>query len=628
MARKKQFKAESQRLLDLMINSIYTNKEIFLRELISNASDATDKLYFKSLQDGSMDVDKDSLKIEIDIDKENRHLIIKDHGIGMDEKELEQFLGTIAKSDSHAFKNALEEDSDVDVIGQFGVGFYSAFMVSSQVEVISRAFGSDEAYKFTSNGLDGYRIEEAEREDHGTTVICTIKESTDDDNYDQYLESFTLQHLIKQYSDYIRYPIVMDVEHYDEEESTFERETINSMIPLWKRSKSDVSEEELNQFYKDKFHDYEDPFKTIRMSVEGNPSFDALLFIPKHVPMNFYSTQYEPGLQLYSRGVFIMDHNKSLIPEHFRFVRGLVDSPDLNLNISREILQNDRQLTLISNRIERKIRTELETMLKNDREAYQELWEQFGMTIKYGLYSSFGMKRDELQDLLLFRSSHDESYHTLKEYVSRMKEDQTEIFYVAGESVSKCQMLPQTEFVTDKGYEVLYLTDEIDEFVIQILQSYEEKGFKSINQGDLDLIDEETKEKISKKTEEAQSLISALKDSLSSKVDEVRLSTRLVNHPVCLVSEDGMSFEMEKVLNAMPDSQEEFKAKRILEINPDHELLGALEAIYEKDASLLDTYATVLYDQACLIEGLPIEDPVDFSKKIAGLMVESSKKLS
>ncbi|QIK68900.1 molecular chaperone HtpG [Erysipelothrix sp. HDW6C] len=618
MARKKQFKAESQRLLDLMINSIYTNKEIFLRELISNASDATDKLYFNSLQDTSVQLNKEDLKIEIAIDKENRTLTISDSGIGMSEKELEDYLGTIAKSDSHAFKSALESgEDDVDIIGQFGVGFYSAFMVASEVSVTSRVYGSDEAFKFVSNGLDGFTVSAAERASHGTTIVLKIKENGEGENYDEFLEDYQIRSLIKQYSDYIRYPIVMDVEG--------EEVTLNSMIPLWKRSKSDVTEEELNQFYREKFHDYDDPFKTIQMKVEGNPSFDALLFIPKHVPMNFYSQQYEPGLQLYSRGVFIMDHNKSLIPDHFRFVRGLVDSPDLSLNISREILQHDRQLSLISNRIEKKIRSELELMLKNKREDYETFWSNFGMPIKYGLYSQYGSNRAELQDLLMFKSSHDEKLTTLAEYVARMKEDQTEIFYVSGENEAKVKMLPQTEFVLSKGFEVLYLTDEIDEFVIQILQQYDEKSFKSISQGDLDIDDEATKEVVEKRTEETKDLIEQLKVALNGKVDDVKLSSRLLNHPVGLVSEEGMSFEMEKVLNQMPDNPNEFKAKRILEINPNHPLLEALERVYAKDPEQLDSLAAILFDQASLIEGLPIEDAVLFSQRLAQLMIDAAK---
>lgn len=608
----KQFKAESKRLLDLMINSIYTNQEIFLRELISNASDATDKLHFKGLQDTDVNVNNDDLKIELSVDAEKRQLIIRDHGIGMTKEGLESNLGTIAQSDSYAFKEAIENGDDVDIIGQFGVGFYSAFMVSSKVEVISRAYGSDDAYVFESNGIDGYSIKKAELDSHGTLITLTLKENAGDIDYDKYLDSFTLKSLVKQYSDYVRYPIVM------------EDETINSMIPLWKRSKQNVTQEDLDTFYIEKFHDFEKPMRTIQMKVEGNPSFDALLYIPNRVPMNFYSQQYEPGLQLYSRGVFIMDHNKSLIPEHFRFVRGLVDSPDLSLNISREILQNDQQLSLIANRIERKIRGELELLLKNDESAYKEFWKNFGLPIKYGLYSSYGMKRDVLEDLLMFNSSRDNDLVTLNQYVEAMKDDQEVIYYVSGTSLEKVKHLPQTEFVVSKGYDVLYLVDEIDEFVIQVLSQYKDKAFKSISQGDLGLDDEETIEKLDKRQEEAVGLLSKLKEALEGKVDEVKLSTRLGTHPVGLVSEEGISLEMERVLSQMPDQNQDFKAKRVLEINPDHALLNALEKVYEKDNLRIDDLALVLYDQACLIEGLPIEDPIEFSKRLAQLMIDAS----
>ena len=618
----KQFKTESKRLLDLMINSIYTNKEIFLRELISNASDASDKLYFKSLQDTEMGIDKDDMKITIDVDKDARTITISDKGIGMNQTEMESYLGTIANSDSHAFKEALENEDNnpVDVIGQFGVGFYSAFMVSDKVEVLSKAYGDEKAYKFTSSGLEGYEIEEAEKDSHGTTIICHLKENTEDEEYDEFLEDYTLRSLIRKYSDYIRYPILMK---QLDEESDEEWETINSMIPLWRRSKSDVSQEELNDFYKSKYYDFEEPLKTIQMKVEGVPSFDALLYIPKKIPANFYSTVYDPGLDLYSRGVYIMENNKDLIPEHFRFVRGLVDSPDLSLNISREILQHDRQLAVISKRIERKIKSELELMLRNDRDSYEEFWENFGMSIKYGAYSDFGMNKDKLQDLILFKSSHELNYVTLKEYVDRMPEDQNDIFYVSGETLEQCRTSPQAEFVQSKGYEVLYLTDEIDEFTLQMLQNYEEKPFKSVQQSDLDLVDEETKKDIAKKEEASKDLLEAIKEALSGKVDDVKLSTRLVNHPVCLVSDDGLSFEMEKVLNAIPDNPEAVKATRILEINPNHDVLKALEDIYEKDEKAVNDYASILYDQACLIEGLPLEDPVEFSKKISELMIKT-----
>lgn len=627
MTRKKQFKAESKRLLDLMINSIYTNKEIFLRELISNASDALDKLHFKSLQDGSIDLKREDFKINVSVDKKQRMLIISDNGIGMDEKELDQYLGTIAKSDSFDFKNGVDES---EIIGQFGVGFYSAFMVSDEVRVVSKRFGTDEAYQFESDGLDGYRIEPSERETHGTTIYCKIKEDTDDVDYSKYLDAFELEQLIKTYSDYIQYPIVLKKEALidDEEKGVKEgdliEEIVNTMVPLWKRSKQDLSDDDLNNFYKEKFYDFEDPIKTIHMNVEGVPSFNALLYIPSRLPMNFYSSQFEPGLQLYSRSVFIMDHNKDLLPDHFRFVRGLVDSPDLSLNISREILQHDQQIKVISRRIERKIQSELELMLKNDRENYELFWEQFGLTLKYGAYDQFGMHKEKLQDLLLFHTSSG-SLRTLKEYVEAMKEDQKEIFYVVGESLEKCENLPITEYVLSKGYEVIYLVDDIDEFVVQVLHSYDEKQFKSITQGNLDLMDEEQKENLEAKKESAKNLLEALDEALKDKVDGVQLSTRLVSHPVSLVSDEGLSLEMERVLKQMPDATDVPKAKRILEINPDHELLGALETIYEQAPEKLTSYAGLLYDQACLIEGLELEDPVGFSQNMARLMVEVSK---
>lgn len=614
MTRKKQFKAESKQLLDLMIHSIYTNKEIFLRELISNASDAMDKLYFKGLQDASALKDKDSFKINLAVDKENRTIIISDTGIGMSAKELEENLGTIAKSDSKQFKEALEkDDTSVDIIGQFGVGFYAAFMVSDSVEVISRKDGETNATKFISNGVDGFTIETSERDVQGTTVICKIKKSTEEEDYDVYLEANHLKHLVTQYSDYVRFPIELD------------GEVINSQIPLWKRSKADISEADLNQFYQDKFHDFQEPMKAIQMSVEGTTSFDALLYIPNHMPQNFFSMSYEPGLQLYSRGVFIMEHNKNLIPEHFRFVRGLVDSPDLPLNISREILQNDRQIKMISNRIERKIKDELERLKRDDRETYDGFWNNFGLSIKYGVYSEFGAHKEKLKNLLLFHSSHGEALVSLEEYVSRMKEDQKEIYFIAGETQAKCEMQPQTEFVRAQGFEVLYFTDEIDEFVIQVLHEFEEKHFKSISSADLDIVDEQAQELVKEKTESSQDLLTALKEALEGKVDDVVFSSKLLNHPVALVSEEGLSFEMEKVLNAMPDGPEGIKAKRILELNPNHPIVESLEFALENKDERLVSFAKTLYDQACLIEGLALENPVEFSQRIADLMVMGSK---
>lgn len=627
MTRKKQFKAESKRLLDLMINSIYTNKDIFLREIISNASDAIDKLHFKSLQDGTIELNRDDYKIELSIDRSKRQLIIKDNGIGMNDKELQDYLGTIAKSDSFDFKNGNE---DSEIIGQFGVGFYSAFMVSDSIRVESKHFGEDASYAFTSTGLDGYTIEPVEKETHGTTIYCTLKENTETYNYDQYLDYNTIRDLVKTYSDYIQYPIILKEPALFEDEEKGIKEgdilenTLNSRVPLWKRSKSDIKTEDLNQFYKEKFYGYDDPLKTIHMRVEGVPSFDALLYIPSVTPMNFYSNQYESGLQLYSRGVYIMEHNKDLLPDHFRFVRGLVDSPDLSLNISREILQNDHQIKTIAKRIEKKIQSELELMLKNDRENYESFWNNFGSTLKYGVYDHFGMHKEKLQDLLMFTTSLGK-LSTFKEYIARMKVDQETIYYVVGDSVEKCENLPITEYVLSKGYEVLYLSDPIDEFVVQILNQYDGKSFQSITQGDLDLMDDDQKESLESKTEDHKDLIEALEKSLEGKVTRVKLSTRLGSHPVSLVSDAGISIEMEQVLSQLSDAQDVPKASRILEINLDHDVLKALQNVYENQPDGLKGYAQLLYDQACLIEGLALEDPVAFSQNMARLMVEVSK---
>lgn len=622
MAKTKQFKAESKRLLELMIHSIYTHKEIFLRELVSNASDALDKIYFKSLEDDSVQIDRTQLNITLSVDKENRTVTITDNGIGMTQNELEENLGTIAKSGSHAFKQALDKaKDDIDIIGQFGVGFYSAFMVSSSVKVISKSVFSETAYCFESTGVEGYSISETTRDSHGTTIICTIKDNTEDENYDEFLETYRIRSLVKQYSDYIRYPIMMAKDAEENEE--FEMETLNSMIPLWKRSKSDVSEEDYENFYKDKFMDWEKPAKVIHMQVEGNVSFQSLMFIPSKTPFNFYSNEYEKGLQLYSRGVFIMDKAKDLIPDYFRFVKGLVDSPDLSLNISREILQHDRQLKVIASRLEKKIKSELLSMLKLERETYESFWKNFGLQIKYGIYQDFGAHKELLEDLVLFTSSRDQKLVTLEEYVARMSEDQKEIYYIAADSVEKCEAFPQAERVKDKGYEILYLVDDVDEFVISIMQQYKDKPFKSLNQGNLDLMDESEKQAIEEKAKESKDLFETLKEVLKSKVEDVRLSTRLKSHPVCLVSEEGLSFEMEKVLSQMPDANENMKAKRILEINPEHPLLETLKRVSESHPEKLKDLASLLYDQACLMEGLPIEDPVAFSKRMAELMVEA-----
>lgn len=618
MAENKPFKAESQRLLDLMINSIYTNKDIFLRELISNASDACDKLYFASLEDDSITIDRTKLHIEVSVDKEARTISIKDNGIGMNLEEMEENLGTIAKSGSLAFKQALEKGvNDIEIIGQFGVGFYSAFMVSDKVTVVSKKINSEKAFIFESQGIDGYIVDEADKEDVGTIITCHIKQNFGEDDFDRFLESYNIRSLIKQYSDYIRYPIMMKKEDGEE------IETLNSMIPLWKRSKSDITEDEYNAFYKEKFYDFEDPAKVIHMNVEGSLSFTALMYIPKKAPFNFYSNEFEKGLQLYSKGVFIMDKAKDLVGDHFRFVRGLVDSPDLNLNISREILQQDRQLKSIAQRLEKKIKSELISLLTSNRESYEAFYKAFGNQLKYGLYQSYGLNKELLIDLVLFYSSHEMKFVTLAEYVTRMKDDQKEIYFISANTIEQADRLPASERVKDKGYEILYLVDDIDEFVLQMVRDYQEKTFKSINQGDLDLSNETEKEAIKDASEKSKDVLEALKEKLKDKVEDVRLSTRLKSHPVCLVSTEGVSFEMEKVLSQMPDSKDQnIKAKRILELNPDHPLLGTLIRLHDNKSKVLDDIADVLYDQACLIEGLPIEDPAGFALKLSHLLTQ------
>lgn len=642
---KKQFKAESKRLLDLMINSIYTHKEIFLRELISNASDAIDKLYYQALTDNLSDVDTSGFKIYLEADKENRTLTIRDNGLGMNKAELEDNLGTIAKSGSLAFKQKIEEaqkDQDVDIIGQFGVGFYSAFMVASRVDVTTKKYGEDTAYLWSSDGQDGYTIDECEKDSNGTEIVLYLKDNTDDENYDEYLQQYELERLVKKYSDYIRYPIEMWVESSkrvdsDEEtedgkpaepkyETVKELKTLNSMVPLWKRNKSEITKEEYDEFYKNKFIDFTSPQRVIHTSVEGAVSFTTLMFIPGKAPFNYYSQDYKKGLQLYSRGVFIMDNAEELIPEHFRFVKGLVDSQDLSLNISREMLQHDRQLKVIANRIEKKIKSELLLMLRNEREEYEKFWNNFGLQIKFGIYNDFGANKEMLQDLLLFYSSKEQKLVTLDEYVSRMEEGQEHIYFMSGDKIELIDNLPQVKKVKDKGYEILYLTDNVDEFALQVLMNYKEKTFKNISQGDLDLDSEDEKKELEKKTEENKDLLGGLKEALGDKVKEVKISSRLVDDPVCLSSDEGMSFEMEKVLSAMPEGNPYgMKATRILEINPNHEIFTALQKVYEQDKDAVKDYAELLYDQALLIEGFPIENPTEFSKKICEFMVRASK---
>ena len=627
--RTKQFKAESKRLLDLMINSIYTHKEIFLRELISNASDAIDKLYSRSLTEQLSDVDRDQFAIHIIPNKEQRTLTLTDNGCGMTREELENNLGTIAKSGSLAFKKEHEPQEDVDIIGQFGVGFYSAFMVSDCVTVISRAYGSEEAYRWQSRGADGYTLEPCEKDETGTVIILNIKEDTEDEHYSEFLETYRLQGLIKKYSDYIRYPIRMEVEKSrpqpdqpEEYETYTEEETVNSMVPLWRRSKSELKPEDYTSFYKEKFFDFEDPLRVIHSSTEGAATYNALLFIPARAPYNYYTRDYEKGLQLYASGVLIMDKCADLLPDCFSFVKGLVDSQDLSLNISREMLQHDRQLKIIASRLEKKIKSELQSMLENDREKYESFYKNFGLQLKYGAYSDYGERKELLKDLLLFYSSTEKKLVSLKEYRERMKEDQEFLFYACGDSVEHLDRLPQAEAVKDKGYEILYLTDDVDEFVLRVLDTYDGKSFKSVSAGDLDLASEEEKEEEKKQTEEHKELFDFLRDSLDGKVKEVRLSKRLKTHPVCLTADGALSLEMEKVLGAMPGADGNAKAERVLEINESHPIFSTLTRLYDSDKEKLGNYARLLYDQALLIEGLPVEDPVEFSTLICRLMAE------
>lgn len=632
---KKQFKAESKRLLDLMINSIYTHKEIFLRELISNASDAVDKLYYKTITEGDTGISRDDFGIRIEADRENRTLRIIDNGMGMTREELEKNLGTIAKSGSLDFKSEMDKKDEIDIIGQFGVGFYSAFMVSDKVSVLSRAYGSDEAYMWESSGADGYTITEAEKDSNGTEITLTLKEDTNDENYSEYLDTYKIKSLITKYSDYIRYPIQMMVEKHrlkpgcedkkpeEQEYETYqELETLNSMVPLWKKNKSEIKDEDYNEFYKDKFYDFTDPAKVIHTDVEGVVSYTALLFIPGQAPFNYYTKDYEKGLQLYSSGVLIMDKCPDLLPDYFSFVKGLVDSQDLSLNISREMLQHDRQLRAIAQRLEKKIKSELLSMLKTDREKYISFFKNFGLQLKYGLYDSFGANKETLRDLLMFYSSTEKALVTLSEYVSRMKHEQKYIYYASGETVEQIDRLPQTELLKEKGYEILYLTDSIDEFALQVMREFDEKQFKSVSGEDLDIEEsKEEKEAAEKQAEESKDLLEFMKESLDGKVSEVKLSHRLKSHPVCLTSKGGLSIEMEKVLNAMP-TDEKVQAERVLEINAKHPVLEKLKKEYDTDKDTVKKYTALLYDQARLIEGLPIEDPVEFSNAVCELMTK------
>ena len=622
----KQFKAESKRLLDLMINSIYTNKEIFLRELLSNASDAIDKLYYQSLTDKSIKVNKKDLCIKIEIDKENRLLKIIDTGIGMNKEELENNLGMIAKSGSLQFKEENEKKKDVNIIGQFGVGFYSSFMVSDDVTVISKKYNEEDAYKWESTGAEGYTITKDEKDTYGTTIILKIKSDNEEYNYSDFLDTYTIETLVKKYSDYIRYPIKMNVTRRelkkgskDEYEDVTKEETLNSMIPLWKKDKNKITEEEYNNFYQSKFYDYENPIKVIHTSVEGMTSYKAILFLPAHAPFDYYSKEYEKGLALYSNGVLIMDKCSDLLPDYFGFVKGVVDSDDLSLNISREILQQDRQLKLIASNIEKKIKSELESMLKGERDKYEKFFKEFGMQLKLGVYNDYGMHKDELKDLLLFYSSKDEKYITLKEYVSSMKDDEENIYYACGETIDKINMLPQVEKVKDKGYNILYLTEYVDEFAIKSLMEYDGKKFINVSEENLDLDTEEEKEEIKKINDENKEMLNSMKEIIGSDISDVRFTHRLKNHPVCLVSEGPVSIEMQKVLNAMPTDQS-INAKIILEINSSHKIADKLKELYKSDKERFNEYTKILYSQSRLIEGLSIENPTEISNLICDLL--------
>lgn len=626
----KEFKAESKRLLDMMINSIYTHKEIFLREIISNASDAIDKLYFKSLTDTSVGIKKSDFAINIAIDKENRTLTVSDNGIGMTEEDLENNLGTIANSGSFAFKKDNDLGDDVDIIGQFGVGFYSTFMVAKEVTVVTKAFGSDQAYKWTSDGVEGYTIEECDKPDGvGTTITLKLKDDTDDEKYSTYLDQYQIQSLVKKYSDYIRFPIRMEVEHthYNEEGKEPEVhkaiETLNSMTPIWKKNKSELKDEDYNNFYMEKFGDYEPPVAHIHSKNEGVATYDALLYIPARAPFDYYSKDYEKGLQLYSSGVMIMEKCADLLPDWFSFVKGVVDSEDLSLNISRELLQQDRQLKIIAKNLEKSIKNELAKLLKNDREKYEKFYSVFGLQFKFGIYQSYGAANETLKDLLMFPSSFDGKNVTLKEYVSRMKEDQKEIYYACGETKERIEMLPQLEKIKDKGYEVLYFTQDVDEFAIKVMINYDGKPFKSISDADLDLDTEEEKEEAKKLDEENKDMFAFMQEAIADKVKTVRLSKKLKTYPVCLSSDGSITIEMEKVLNAMPQNDgNKVKAEKALEINPNHPIFEKLKDLYANDKDKLKDYAKLLYDQALLIEGMSIDNPVEFANLVCELMTK------
>ena len=625
--KKKQFKTESKKILDLMINSVYTNKDIFLRELISNASDAIDKLYYLSLTDNKVKVDKDEFCIRIVPDKKNRTITIVDNGIGMTEQELDENLGVIAKSGSSLFKEKISKEDDINIIGQFGVGFYSAFMVAKEIRVLSKAYGSEDAYEWVSDGLDGYTLEKSDKNDVGTMITLYLKDNTDNDNYDEFLEDRRIEGIVKKYSDYVRYPIIMkteetklkdDAKDEKDTEKVIEDKTLNSMIPIWKKNPDSVTDEEYHSFYSDKFFDYEAPLKTIHSSVEGQIAYDSLLYIPSHAPYDYYTKEYEKGLQLYSNGVLIMDKCADLLPDYFSFVKGLVDSEDVSLNISREMLQQDKQVQLIAKSVEKKIHSSLEEMIKDERVNYEKFFDAFGMQLKYGIYSSYGMNNDALKDLLLFYSSKEKKRITLKEYVDRMVEGQEKIYYASGDNLDRIDMMPNVEKFKDKGYEVLYLVDYVDEFTIQALMEYEGKKFINVSSEDVSLDTEEEKKELEKLNEDAKDLLKVMKDALPE-VKNVRYTNKLKNHPVCLSTEGNISLEMEKILNQMPTG-EQVKADVVLEINKDHPIVEKLNSLYENDKDELANYTKVLYNQARLIEGLPVENPTELTNLICDIL--------
>jgi len=620
---KKQFKTESKKILDMMINSVYTNRDIFLRELVSNASDAIDKLYYKSLTDRDVKLDKDEFCIRIDLDKDARTIKITDNGIGMTEEELDENLGIIAKSGSSLFKEMNEKNKDINIIGQFGVGFYSAFMVAKEIKVLSKSFGSEEAYEWISDGLDGYSVTKSKKENVGTEITLYLKDNTEDESFDEFLETRRIEGIIKKYSDYVKYPIIMKMEETskgEDNQATIEivDKTVNSMIPIWKRSDEEVTEEEYNAYYADKFFDFEPPVKSIHSRIEGQIAYDSLLFIPSHAPYDYYTKEYEKGLQLYSNGVLIMDKCSDLLPDYFSFVKGLVDSEDISLNLSREVLQQDRQLKLIAKSLEKKIKSTLEELLTEDREKYEKFFEAFGMQLKYGIYSSYGMNTDTLKDLLMFYSSRDKKRVTLKEYVDNMKEGQEKIYYASGESLDKIDMLPNVERFKEKEYEVLYLCDYVDEFTIQALMEYEGKKFANVASEDVSLDTPEEKEALDKKNEESKDMFSLMKEALPE-VKNIKYTNKLKNHPVCLSTEGAISLEMQKIMNSMPTG-EEVKAEVVLEINENHPIADKLKDLYENDKDRLADYTKILYNQARLIEGLTVENPTELTNLICDLM--------